>query len=309
MGTYALKIVPVGNNSKWLERMLHEVRLLENFRHENVVNYKHTWIEVFQPSAYGLAVPCLFILMEHADAGNLEDFVQRYYPRYCSNNELLPFRFSAFPIQREPYCVKVKNLALQICRGIQHLHDMKIIHHDLKPQNILLKKTVTGYCALISDFGECEFVHSVGCRVRTGATGTLEYMAPELLRTDKEGKYLSAYSESSDIWSFGMVLFNMCYGTLPFDAELSEDSDAVAKEILHLNGVNVRFPFNSSMNPFNQIIRDCLQQNPQERPTIEQILDQISHIQLPDDKKKWQEAKAKKFSGSILMLTLAVSLF
>ena len=308
MGTYALKIVPVGNNSKWLERMLHEVRLLENFRHENVVNYKHTWIEIFQPSAFGIPVPCLFILMEHADAGNLEDFVERHYPRYSSCNEILPFRFSPFHFEREPYSVKVKNLALQICRGIQHLHDMKIIHHDLKPQNILLKKSGTGYCALISDFGECEFVHSVGSRIRTGATGTLEYMAPELLRTDKYGKYLSGYSESSDIWSFGMVLFNMCYGTLPFEAESLEDSDAVAKEIMHLNGVKISFPSNPSMEPFNQIICNCLQQNPKARPTIDQILGQIAAIELLEEKKRQQQQpKLNKYSRSILFLTLVVS--
>ncbi|KAJ2749285.1 putative serine/threonine-protein kinase iks1, partial [Coemansia nantahalensis] len=72
LGHYAVKKVAVGNNHQWLQRMLREVKLLESLRHPNVVEYKHSWLETHQLTAFGPKVPCLFILMEYANGGNLQ---------------------------------------------------------------------------------------------------------------------------------------------------------------------------------------------------------------------------------------------
>ncbi len=53
LGEYAVKKVAVGDNFSWLQRMLGEVCILEKLRHEHVIHYRHSWLEVHQLSAYG----------------------------------------------------------------------------------------------------------------------------------------------------------------------------------------------------------------------------------------------------------------
>ncbi|KAJ1739947.1 putative serine/threonine-protein kinase iks1, partial [Coemansia sp. RSA 1591] len=76
LGHYAVKKVAVGNNRQWLKRMLREVKLLESLRHPNLVEYKHSWLEMHQMTMFGPKVPCLFILMEYANGGNLQEYME-----------------------------------------------------------------------------------------------------------------------------------------------------------------------------------------------------------------------------------------
>lgn len=76
LGKYAIKKVAIGNNHPWLVRMLREVHLLERLRHPNIVTYKHSWLEYNRLTPFGPEVPCLFILMECANGGNLEEYFE-----------------------------------------------------------------------------------------------------------------------------------------------------------------------------------------------------------------------------------------
>jgi serine/threonine protein kinase len=76
LGDYAVKSIPIGVSHKWLVRQLQEVHLLEKLRHPNIINYKHAWIENKQLTVFGPSVPCLFILMELANGGSLEEYIQ-----------------------------------------------------------------------------------------------------------------------------------------------------------------------------------------------------------------------------------------
>lgn len=164
LGAYAVKKVPVGDDHSWLNRMLREVHILENLRHSNIIEYKHAWLEYHQLTPFGPSIPCLFILMQLAQGGNLEEFVLMNRQQF--NSELFCDWFE------------------QLCQGLAHLHRCGILHRDLKPSNILLNLGPQDRIQLlITDFGECTDEHQNGTNWnRTGATGTIEFVAPELLK-------------------------------------------------------------------------------------------------------------------------------
>lgn len=65
LGKFACKRVPVGDNHPWLERVLMEVSLLQDLSHQNLVSYRHVWLENFQTGAFGPSTPHVFILQQY----------------------------------------------------------------------------------------------------------------------------------------------------------------------------------------------------------------------------------------------------
>ncbi|KAJ2757848.1 putative serine/threonine-protein kinase iks1, partial [Coemansia nantahalensis] len=267
LGHYAVKKVAVGNNHQWLQRMLREVKLLESLRHPNVVEYKHSWLETHQLTAFGPKVPCLFILMEYANGGNLQEYMESRLPAAGDGSESstsikgrilrerrqsrlapnVPAAGGQDTAAGGPRVLSVDQIwsfFADICGGLAHLHQLQIIHRDLKHMNLLLqwkdpshKDAADGMPRImLTDFGECEILSHLEKRDRTGATGTMEFMAPELLAVDATGRYLDSYSTKSDMWSLGMVLHYLCYGRLPFVS--TDDIDALRRDVLRLRHVN-----------------------------------------------------------------------
>lgn len=101
------------------------------------------------------------------------------------------------------------NLATQICEGLQEAHEADIVHRDIKPSNIILDKKGR---PKILDFGLAA-VRGTDKLTKTGSTlGTVGYMSPE----QAEGKEVD---QRSDLFSFGVVLYEMITGKRPFDRE------------------------------------------------------------------------------------------
>jgi serine/threonine-protein kinase ULK2 len=99
----------------------------------------------------------------------------------------------------------VKMYFRQLISGLQFLHGHKLIHRDIKPKNILLmdnKKVLK-----IADFGFAKIVREQLIKERM--CGSPLYMAPEIMNND-------VYNDQSDLWSVGMILFEMLYGYHPF---------------------------------------------------------------------------------------------
>ncbi|RUP52448.1 kinase-like domain-containing protein [Jimgerdemannia flammicorona] len=263
LGEYAIKKVAVGDNHAWLVRMLREVHLLEKLHHPNIVDYKHAWLEEHKLTQFGPQVPCLFILMECANGGNLEEYIETppitiptatstpttssVPPEFRAKNRARLLRRQDAPSPAASLRVdrrwlalgEVWSLFLDTCEGLAHLHRHNIVHRDLKPPNLLLNwedgiRLGRTPRVLISDFGECEVLDELTDRDRTGATGTLEFMAPELVKVDERGKYLRDFSPKSDMWSLGMVLYYLCYSVLPY--RQVEDVEELKEEILAFHG-------------------------------------------------------------------------
>jgi hypothetical protein len=109
------------------------------------------------------------------------------------------------------------DILTQVCRGLGAAHEHNVVHRDLKPSNIFVMRDDS---VEIIDFGVCHMTHSVSTK---GQKGTLAYMAPELLE-------LKAPSLLSDIYSLGVMAYQMLTGRLPFDRPT--ESELIAM-ILH----------------------------------------------------------------------------
>lgn len=145
-------------------------------------------------------------------------------------------------VQKKLTFEEIYSFFRDIASGLGHLHDSNYIHRDLKPSNCLLHKIGPGpkdTKVLISDFGEVQAESSV--RKSTGATGTISYCAPEVLRQDAVTGLYGNFTTKSDIWSLGMILYFMCFGALPYTSsegiqEEYEDVDLLREEISTWSG-------------------------------------------------------------------------
>lgn len=151
----------------------------------------------------------------------------------------------------------------QMCHAIKYLHDRKITHRDLKPDNILLASSEPETLIKISDFGLSKLVQNDSV-LRT-LCGTPLYVAPEVLLTNGRGEY----TEKVDIWSLGVVLFTCLSGTLPFANEYGcPATDQIKRGQFHFRSNNWKFVSITA----KALIRELLTTDVTKRPSIDQLL-------------------------------------
>ncbi|BAM42397.1 serine/threonine kinase [Theileria orientalis strain Shintoku] len=201
LGEYAVKKLPIGDDMEWLKKAIKEIKIRENIRHKNVVDYNHSWLEMYRMNELCPWIPYLFILMEYCNGGNLYNYIQSIYKApeskgkgkryeyegkgpgddtaagdYGEDAGSAPGEHSGGDYLSDD---EIMVLFVDILSGLDHLHKNFIIHRDLKPSNILLKFVNGSASAIISDFGTCEIFSQKSSK--SGFTGTIEYTAPELL--------------------------------------------------------------------------------------------------------------------------------
>ncbi|MEW5549247.1 Stk1 family PASTA domain-containing Ser/Thr kinase [Peribacillus frigoritolerans] len=139
-----------------------------------------------------------YIVMEYVDGFTLKQYIQKYYP---------------IPVD------EALDIMRQITAAISHAHHNGIIHRDIKPQNILIDKEGT---VKITDFGIALALSATNITQTNAVLGSVHYLSPEQARGGMANK-------KSDIYSLGIVMFELLTGRLPFSGE-----SAVSIALKHL---------------------------------------------------------------------------
>ncbi|KAK6306873.1 hypothetical protein J4Q44_G00220210 [Coregonus suidteri] len=173
--------------------------------------------------------------------------------------------------KRIPPCTLV-DWAVQIARAMHYLHCeaiVPIIHRDLKSSNILILEKVemedlTNKTLKITDFGLAREWHRT---TKMSAAGTYAWMSPEVIRS-------STFSKGSDVWSYGVLLWELLTGEVPFRGI---DCLAVAYGVA-MNKLALPIP-STCPEPFARLMEDCWSPDPHLRPLFTSILDQLTAIE------------------------------
>ena len=177
----------------------------------------------------------MYLIMQNAEKGNLFHYIKSK-KRLTEKEAMIIF--------------------IQVTNAIYFLHSHNLIHRDIKPENILLTNDgVVKVC----DFGLCS-ENSIGNR--STFCGTLEYMAPEILNEN-------SYNTAVDVWSLGVLLYEMLYGESPFKQCKGGFNDRVFSFTNENDNISEQ---QCVSNDTKQLIQMMLVNNPQKRIKIEDVL-------------------------------------
>jgi len=229
---YALKKVKLPSLSeKEKNNALNEIRLLASISHENVVAYKEAFFDD--------KTRCLCIVQECADAGDLLQAINRCKQERTYIREQDSWRYFS-----------------GMCHGLQALHDLRVLHRDLKSANIFLSHASDGTIAKLGDFNVSKVAKRGLCMTQTG---TPYYASPEVWRD-------MPYDAKSDMWSLGCVLYEMLALRPPFRAE---DMEGLYRKVVQ--GKYPRIPNHYSAD-MAEVVAALLQVHARHRPAIDQLL-------------------------------------
>ncbi|KAJ9526297.1 hypothetical protein QJQ45_009792 [Haematococcus lacustris] len=215
-------IMKHGKSEKDIKNLRQEIEILRQLRHENIIQM----LDAFETKT---------------DFCVVTEFAQGELFEILEDDQSLPEDV-------------VQGIAKQLVRALHYLHSNRIIHRDMKPQNILIG---SGGTVKLCDFG---FARAMSCntmrggaaeQVLTSIKGTPLYMAPELVQEQP-------YNHTVDLWSLGVILYELYVGQPPFY------TNSIYSLISHIVKDPVKFPTNISAD-FKSFLKGLLNKKPADR--------------------------------------------
>ncbi len=239
------------DDNEFIKRFNVEARAAASLSHQNIVS-------VYDVGNEG---DIYFIVMEFIDGCTLKELINQKAP--FGNKEVI-------------------SISLQVAAALNHAHSNGIVHRDIKPQNILVSKAGKNAGSVkVTDFG---IARAASSTTSTGeAMGSVQYFSPE----QAQGGFVDA---KSDIYSLGIMMFEMLTGTLPFDGD-----SPVALAMKH---IKEPLPDIAKLNPnASQSLIKIIDKATQKRPyaryqTAEQLAADL-RAALNDDSGSFVNNKAK----------------
>ncbi len=260
--------------------------ILARFKQELLLSREVTHKNVIRIFDLGDADGVKFITMEFVEGQDLRSLIQEK---------------KKFPPE------EAVELMQQVCRALEAAHTLGIIHRDLKPQNIMLDQTGR---ILVMDFGLARMVEGDGMTQTGALVGTMEYMSPE----QALGKDLD---QRSDLFSLGLILYELLTGKMPFKAE-----SAVASLIKRNQEQAVPVSDHDGTIPraLSNIVSKCLERDPALRyQTATEFLQDLeiwqgkraaATLRFPTSEKPWgQTVPWHWIGGTAAVLALAIAGF
>nr|XP_010938300.1 serine/threonine-protein kinase TIO [Elaeis guineensis] len=250
--TVAMKfILKHGKSEKDIHNLRQEIEILRKLKHGNIIEM----LDAFE-------TPQEFCVVTEFAQGELFEVLE--------DDKCLPEE-------------QVQAIAKQLVRALHYLHSNRIIHRDMKPQNILIG---AGSVVKLCDFGFARAM-SANTVVLRSIKGTPLYMAPELVREQP-------YNHTADLWSLGVILYELFVGQPPFY------TNSVYALIRHIVKDPVKYPDNMSPN-FKSFLKGLLNKVPQNRLTWPALLEH------PFVKENMDELDARKICPAPFRGSEAVS--
>jgi hypothetical protein len=193
-----------------------------------------------------------FIVMEFVEGKSLDDLLEMG-SNTCSVPEFV-------------------DICTQICEGLQHAHENGVIHRDLKPSNIMMRERDGKRILQIVDFGLAKVLDDAAASKITNSSqvvGSPVYMGPEQYTDYELGPHV-------DVYALGCMMYELLTGMPPFTGE---SISAIVHK--HLNQPAPPLSESIGLPPdLSECIRQTLDKDPKQRPTVEQILEQLRACQI-----------------------------
>ena len=247
---YAIKRVSIkGLKQKDLDFIKNEANILSSIENENIVKYYESFYEN----------DFFNIVMEYCEFGDLRKIINEFKAKgqFFSKSGIYYF---------------LKNIFL----GLKEIHEKHLIHRDLKPENLFLKNDLR---LMIGDFGVAKQLQD-GTVHANSLIGTLNYMAPEILRREK-------YSNKVDIYALGCIIYELC--TLNFYSGNKTGGK-----------INVNFYGEDLQNLIDKLVEN----EPNKRPSIDEIEKIVNDFIYQND----ETCLVKSFRKNEILKTLLLEI-